>query len=103
MKGPHAFNETAYSPGPMPWGARFMPIRILAMFLVALAASPAQAQNLDLFNVTLVDGPGAAPRPGVAVSVRGGKIAAISDRAPGSTAGIRQVDLKGRYLLPGLI
>jgi imidazolonepropionase-like amidohydrolase len=37
------------------------------------------------------------------VSVRGGKITAISDRAPEAAPGVRRIDLEGRYLLPGLI
>jgi imidazolonepropionase-like amidohydrolase len=74
--------------------------------LMALAAAlplAALAQDLDLVNATLVDGTGAAPRTGMAVSVRGGKIAAVSAAAPAATAGIRRIDLRGGYLLPGLI
>jgi imidazolonepropionase-like amidohydrolase len=78
-------------------------IRALAAFLLAATAFAAAAEDLDIVNVTLVDGTGAAPRPGVSVSVRGGKIAAISEHAPAPSAGVRQIDLKGRYLLPGLI
>ena len=63
----------------------------------------ASAQDLDLLNVTLVDGTGAAPRKGVTVTVRVGKIASIVERAPAATNGVRQIDLGGRYLLPGLI
>jgi imidazolonepropionase-like amidohydrolase len=80
-----------------------MLIRAIAVLVLALAATHAPAQELDLVNATLVDGTGAGPRPGVTVSVRGGRIAAISDRAPESTPGVRQIDLKGRYLMPGLI
>ncbi len=64
---------------------------------------PVSAQDLDLLNVTLVDGTGAAPLKGRTVTVRGGKIASIVDRAPTATNGVRQIDLDGRYLLPGLI
>jgi imidazolonepropionase-like amidohydrolase len=77
--------------------------RALAALLLSATACAAAAQELDLLNVTLVDGTGAAPRTGVSVSVRGGKITAISDHAPASTSGVRQIDLKGRYLIPGLI
>jgi imidazolonepropionase-like amidohydrolase len=70
-----------------------------------LVASPfvATAQDLDLVNATVVDGTGAAPRKGLTVTVRGGKITALADRAPPATAGVRRIDLGGRYLLPGLI
>jgi imidazolonepropionase-like amidohydrolase len=66
------------------------------------APRTALAQDLDLVNVTLVDGTGAAPRRGVTVTVRDGKIASIVERAP-ATTGVRRIDLGGRYLLPGLI
>jgi imidazolonepropionase-like amidohydrolase len=75
----------------------------IAVLLMALAAAQAPAQDLDLVNATLVDGTGAGPRPGVTVSVRGGKIAAIVERAPTAAPGVRRIDLKGRYLMPGLI
>ncbi len=77
--------------------------RASAVLLAALAASQAPAQDLDLVNATLVDGTGAEPRQGVTVSVRGGKITAIADRAPAAAPGVRQIDLDGRYLMPGLI
>ncbi len=73
--------------------------------LAALVASPlvAAAQNLDLVNVTLVDGTGAAPRKGMSLSVRDGKITAIEPRTTAATTDVRRMDLGGRYLLPGLI
>ena len=49
--------------------------------MLSAALRPA-AQDLDLVNATLVDGTGAEPRPGVTVSIRSGKISAISERAP---------------------
>ena len=75
---------------------------IVLLFLAALPLV-ASSQDLDLVNVTLVDGTGAAPRPGVTVTVRGGRIAAIVERAPPIAPGVRRIDLGGRYLLPGLI
>jgi imidazolonepropionase-like amidohydrolase len=77
--------------------------RALIALLVALAAIQASAQDLDLVNATLVDGTGAEPRGGVTVRVRDGKIVAIADRAPEAAPGVRRIDLKGRYLMPGLI
>ena len=44
------------------------------------------AQDIDLVDVTLIDGTGSAARPHVSISIRGGKIDAIDDRAPASTA-----------------
>jgi imidazolonepropionase-like amidohydrolase len=77
--------------------------RAFAVLTLSLAAAVATAQDLDLVNATLVDGTGAEPRTGVTVSVRSGRISAISDRAPEAAPGIRQIDLDGRYLMPGLI
>ena len=80
-----------------------MLIRSVAAGLLSAAAFAAAAQDLDLDNVTLVDGTGAEPRPGVTVSVRGGKITAISDKAAQPGKDVRRIDLGGRFLMPGLI
>ena len=77
--------------------------RSLAACLILVATFTVQAQDLDLVNATLVDGTGAEPRTGMTVSVRGGRISAIAERAPEAAEGIRRIDLEGRYLLPGLI
>jgi imidazolonepropionase-like amidohydrolase len=77
--------------------------RSLAACLVLLGTFAIQAEDLDLVNATLVDGTGTEPRSGVTVSVRGGKISTISERAPDVAEGVRRIDLEGRYLLPGLI
>ena len=78
--------------------------RRCAAILVACGFSAiASAQDIDLVNATLVDGTGAAARAGISVSVRGGKIHSITSHAPPVADGVRRLDLKGRYLLPGLI
>ncbi len=81
----------------------FRAVRDFAVLACATWPLVASAQDLDLVNATLVDGTGAAPRQGVTVSVRGGKIVALDERAPSPTVGVRRIDLGGRYLLPGLI
>jgi imidazolonepropionase-like amidohydrolase len=75
---------------------------VCALLLAGLPPIVA-AQDLDLVNVTLVDGTGTAPRAGVSITVRGGRVATIAERAPPLTPGVRRLDLGGRYLLPGLI
>jgi imidazolonepropionase-like amidohydrolase len=77
--------------------------RWAAVMIVCGCSAAAGAQDLDLVNATLLDGTGAAPRAGVSISVRGGKVHAVNDRVPAAAAGVRRIDLKGRYLLPGLI
>ncbi len=73
--------------------------------LSAFVALPfaAAAEDIDLIDATLVDGTGAPPRAGVTVSIRDGKIAAITGAAPAPANGVRRIELNGRYLLPGLI
>jgi len=80
-----------------------MIFRSLAALVLSAAALTASAEGFDLVNVTLVDGTGAEPRTGISVSIRDGRIAAIADSAPAAAAGIRRIDMNGRFLLPGLI
>ena len=84
---------------------------------LAAAAAPAAAQALLIRDVTLLDGSGAAARPGVTVEVRDGRVFKIHEGAPvaagtaadrsvaGGTAAGRAVvsDGRGKYLIPGLI
>ncbi len=77
--------------------------RTFATAILVAAATAALAQDMDLVNATLVDGTGTDAQPGVTVSIRDGKISAISSRAPEAGAGTRRIDLEDRYLLPGLI
>jgi hypothetical protein len=56
-----------------------------------------------LTHATVIDGTGAAPRPDATIVLVGDRIVAVG--AHGSvpeTAGIRVVDLRGKYVLPGL-
>lgn len=59
---------------------------------------------LVVHDVTVIDGTGAPPRAGVTLVLRDGRIAAIADartyRPPG---GVRVVDGRGRYVMPGLV
>jgi imidazolonepropionase-like amidohydrolase len=81
----------------------FRAIGRVAVTIFAALPFFASAQDIDLVNATLVDGTGVGPQSGVSVSVRDGKIAAISRSAPAPASGVRRIDLDGRYLLPGLI
>jgi imidazolonepropionase-like amidohydrolase len=68
------------------------------------AKRPAPAADLLLWDVTVVDGTGAAPREHQVVAIQGDRIAAvrpIGDQRP--PAGVERLDLAGRWVMPGLI
>jgi hypothetical protein len=68
------------------------------LFFLSVVCS---AQSLILQNVTVIDGTGADPRPGMSVGVESGQITAIqkSIKAP---RGAEIVDGTGKFLIPGL-
>lgn len=88
---------------------------ILVFWALAVAAAsqaqppfaPAQAGQRTVYRgVTLIDGTGAAPVPGMAVITNGERIEAVlpAARLTEEMMGRAEiVDLTGRYLLPGLI
>jgi imidazolonepropionase-like amidohydrolase len=89
-------------------------MRRLPLLLVALAAlagaapfEPAHVGTRVVYrHAALIDGTGARLKPDMAVVTDGERIAAVvPDRAltPVQLADARQVDLTGRFLLPGLI
>src|ERR1043165_7269467 len=60
--------------------------------------------DLLLTNGRLIDGTGAQPKDGVALVIRGGRIAEVRDGRAGIDIGeVEAIDLEGRTLLPGLI
>lgn len=76
-------------------------------FAVAAAvaiAGPAAEETVLYRNATLIDGTGAAPRPGMSVLVEGEQIRDVQpvDRLT-APVGARVADLSGKFLLPGLI
>lgn len=62
----------------------------------------ADAADLVVRDVTLLDGTGAPAKVGVSVHVRDGRVFAVHDRAP-DIAGATLIDGRGKYLIPGLI
>jgi imidazolonepropionase-like amidohydrolase len=74
----------------------------LTTSLVAAWPQSAPTQTIAITNVTLIDGTGAAPRPGVTVIISGNRISNIVEGMP-DLAGIHEVvDGKGKFLIPGL-
>lgn len=79
----------------------FLILALLAIFPPRASADGPQA---TLFaNVTLVDGDGGAPKPGMAILVRGERIEAVGPAGQVSAPGARVIDMKGAFVTPGLI
>jgi len=76
----------------------------MALMAVGLAGGVGSADAADLLvrDVTLLDGTGAPARVGVSVQVRNGRVLAVHERAP-RLPGATVVDGRGKYLIPGLI
>ena len=79
----------------------------LAALAACLAFGSAQAaQPRTVYkNVTLIDGTGAVPRPGMSILVDGERIAKVwkdSEIAFKLAGDVRVVDMSGKYVLPGL-
>lgn len=72
------------------------------LFLTTWGTVLANDQDLDLLNVTLIDGSGAPPRSVAAILVRNGRIAELAERTP-PVSDARRLDLKGKHLLPGFV
>ena len=86
-----------------------MPFLLLLIVLVIAAAcqttnghasaSPAEA----LVNVTVIDGTGAAGRPGMTIVVRDRRIESIMPASRPLPAGTRATDMSGKFVIPGLV
>ena len=76
--------------------------RSLAAVCLAAAVMPAKAQEISIINVTVIDGTGAAPKPGMTVRISDGRIASIISGG-NVPRGSQVIDGAGKYLLPGFI
>src|SRR5688572_8483470 len=82
---------------------RFPLLCLLGALASGAATFAASAQAFALTNVTLVDATAPAPRPGMTVLVREGRITAVGPVAQVAIpAGAHVVDGGGRFLIPGL-
>jgi imidazolonepropionase-like amidohydrolase len=79
----------------------------LAALLVAASALlpvPAAAQSITVIHAgRLLDRPGQAPRGPSTILVRDGRIAEVRDGHQPAPAGATLIDLRDRFVLPGLI
>jgi len=79
-----------------------IPAALALLFALFGPAVQAQTPATLYRNVTVIDGTGAAPRPGLDLLVRGERIISVTAAAP-DVAGASVVDATGLYVLPGLI
>ncbi len=77
------------------------PLLVLVLALVAAPSLAAPPEPLALTNANVVDVREGKVRTGVTVVLRDGKIESISEAA--APAGVRAVNVRGRYVLPGLV
>ena len=78
---------------------------LLACSVAAAATGDAGTEAATLYaDATVIDGSGSAPKPHQDILVRGERILATGAHGTlADTAGARIVDLRGRYVIPGLV
>jgi imidazolonepropionase-like amidohydrolase len=95
----------AATPSPPQEPASVCPVASIAAAVPVpsnMSQAPATASALLLRNTRLIDGTGAAPKPGTDVLIDGGRIRQIGAGLT-APAGAAVIDLGGRTLLPGFI
>lgn len=70
---------------------------------LGLALAPARAEDLVIENVTLVDGTGGPPQPGMAVGIAAGRFTFVTPMTAATRVAGRRLDGSGQFLMPGLI
>ena len=68
---------------------------------LALAATPALAEDIIIEGGTLIDGTGGEPRSNPGILIQDGRIAAVGD-VSGASADAVRVSAAGKWVLPGL-
>ena len=82
-------------------------MKTICILMLATAAilSPAKSAAADILieNVTLIDGDGGAPAPGMFVLISNDRIASVADRPVEAPVGAQRINGEGKFLIPGLI
>src|SRR5687767_12412452 len=76
---------------------------VSASAVAPLFAQPATEPAVVIHAGALLDRPGQAPRGPSTIIVRGGRIEAVRDGHVAPPDGARLIDLKGQFVLPGLV
>jgi imidazolonepropionase-like amidohydrolase len=79
-------------------------LRLTASCLLLFGCKPGASDGLALVGATVIDGSGGPPLANAAIVVRRGKVETVGAR-PGFELprGIKEVDVTGRWIIPGLI
>lgn len=81
--------------------------RLVSMLAFAVffsrSALPLPQSGLVIENVTLIDGTGRAPIPGVSILIEDNRISRVIRGGVGVPAGASRIDGKGKYAIPGLM
>ncbi len=78
-------------------------LKFVFVVFVYIWGAQAQAQNLLIENVTLIDGTGAAPVEGTSVLIEGDRFSRIVQGSLTAPPGTVRVDGTGKFLIPGII
>ena len=79
-----------------------IPAALALLFALAVAPAQAAAPAILYRNVTIIDGTGAPPKPGMNLLIQGERIAGLGP-ALAAAADTKVVDATGLYVTPGLI
>lgn len=78
--------------------------RLVLVGMLLLGCKPGASDGVALVGATLIDGTGGPALPDAAIVVRGGRIESVGERSAFQLpARTREVDVSGRWIIPGLI
>ncbi len=80
-----------------------MRLLVAALLLAVPALAETPAATTVIHAGRLLDKPGTPPRGNATIVIAGGKIVSVSDGFTAPPAGVRVIDLRDRFVLPGLI
>jgi imidazolonepropionase-like amidohydrolase len=80
-----------------------MKLRLIASTAALALSVGAQAETIVIHAGKLLDQPGRTPRGPATIVVDGGRIVSVADGHQPAPAGVRIIDLRDKFVLPGLI
>jgi len=99
----NAARQHGMGPRPPPWPFLLFATACATPSSSVQVASPPAGPGIALSHVTVVDVPTGALQPSSTVVIRGNRITAVGpDAAIRVPAGVRRLDARGKYVIPGL-